>query len=561
LTRVGSIRADVSKRPFALLAGLAMLAAACASNPTATSVDFGSGVRFVPVVADSLDNVGLGSSLALTADGLPYVTYFGFPAVVKEGEIPIPRPIGSPFLPGVLLSSVDANGVWTHGAIEQAKPKAGLPSGITVPFGPVTTENLQLTADDSNGTAVALGSDGTVHAVWTMRDGVYYGTTKADGTSTVEQVFNYGTAVSLAGPISAPGIALDASGSPWVAFSVLGSGGLEVHAATLTGSKWTDQVVATSGPCGGCPEPGPTGIAVLRGNPVVVFGDGAKDAVEMASLEGSKWIVSDVERNAQGLGLSVASTGNTGYASYYTGNGAVNVAVLDDHGPTTTEVAKAPNPSTSKTGNSAPRTAVAAATDGTIYVAWDDETNGLQFESGTDNTFAPFELGSTADGGLHPALAASDNAVYLSWYDSVNQNLMVGVQGDVQNILVANPPPSIVPSFGASGPANCTGKKAVLDVVAQNIAFDPTCLIAPAGAPFTINFDNKDTGAAGTHNVDVYDKNPADGGTSLAALVPKPGPFQEPLNVGALDAGSYYFQCDVHPLQMFGTLAVVKGAS
>jgi plastocyanin len=143
----------------------------------------------------------------------------------------------------------------------------------------------------------------------------------------------------------------------------------------------------------------------------------------------------------------------------------------------------------------------------------------------------------------------------------VNQNLMVGVQGDLQNILVANPPPSIVPSFGASGPVTCTGKKAVLDVVAQNTAFDPTCLIAPAGSPFTINFDNKDTGATGTHNVDVYDKNPADGGTSLAALVPKPGPLQESLPVGALDAGSYYFQCDVHPLQMFGTLAVVKGAS
>ena len=59
----------------------------------------------------------------------------------------------------------------------------------------------------------------------------------------------------------------------------------------------------------------------------------------------------------------------------------------------------------------------------------------------------------------------------------------------------------------------------------------------------------------------IYDKNPADGGTSLAALVPKPGPLQESLPVGALDAGSYYFQCDVHPLQMFGTLAVVKGAS
>ena len=308
----------------------------------------------------------------------------------------------------------------------------------------------------------------------------------------MQQVFNYGTAVSLAGPISAPGIALDAGGNPWVAFSVLGSGGLEVHAATLNGSKWTDQVVATSGPCGGCPEPGPTGIAVLRGNPVVVFGDGAKDAVEMATLQGSKWVVSDVETNAQGLGLSVASTGNTGYASYYTGHGAVHLAVLDGKTPAT-EVAKAPNPSPSKTGNSASRTAVAVGTDGTIYVAWDDETKGLQFASGTD-TFTPVELGSTAAGGLHPALAASDSGVYLSWYDSVNQNLMVGVQGDVQNILVANPPPSIVPSFGASSSANCgQDKKVLLDISATGTSFDTTCLVGPASKGFTINFDNKAT--------------------------------------------------------------------
>jgi len=559
LIGVGSIRADVSKRPFALGAGLALLAAACAANPTATSINFGSGVRFLPVVADSLDNVGLGSAVAFDASGLPYVTYFGFPAVVKTGEIPVPRPIGSPFLPGVLLSSVDANGVWTHGAIEQSKPQAGLPQGITVPFGPVTTENLQLTADDSNGTAVVLGSDGTVHAAWTMRDGVYYGTTKAGGTSTVGQVFNYGTAVSLAGPISAPGIALDAGGNPWVAFSVLGSGGLEVHAATLKGSTWTDQVVATTGPCTGCAQPGPTGIAILRGNPVVVFGDAAKDAVETATLQGSKWVVNVVDTKAQGLGLSVSvsTAGNTAYAAYYTGDGAVRVALLDDHAPTTMEVAKAPNPSPSKTGNSAPRTAVAAAKDGTIYVAWDDETKGLQFASGTA-TFTPIEVGPSTIGDLHPALAVSDAGVVLSWYDSVNQNLMVGIQGDLQNILVANPPPSIVPSFGASAPANCTGKTVQLDIVAQNTAFDPTCLIAAAGSPFTINFDNKDSvTATGPHNIAIFDKA---GGKNLFTGNPDNGPATAKYSVPTLAAGSYYFHCDFHPTVMFGTLAVVSGA-
>jgi Cupredoxin-like domain len=553
LTLVGSIRADVSKRPFALVAALAILAAACSNVPTASTIDYGSGPRFVTTVADTVDNVGLASSVAVDGNGLPFITYFGFPATVKPGQIPIPRPIGSPFLPGVLLATVDEQGMWTQGAIEQNKPDV-LPNGVTVPFGPVTTENFPLSADDSNGTAIAVASDGTVHAAWTMADGVFYGTTKAGGSATVTQVYDHGTAVSLAGPMSAPGIALDADGNPWIAFSVVSPSGFEVHAASLQGSAWQDRIVAGEPACSDCPDPGPVGIGVLQGNPVVVFGDPVKHEVDAATLEGSNWVVDPVETKTDGLGLSVAVVGNSLYASYFTGRGTVDLAIMKDRSPVTGEVGKAANPDPSETGNDAARTAVTAGTDGTIYVAWDDADAGVTFVSGGTDSFAPISLGPNASTSAHPALASSDAGVFLSWYDTLNEDLMVGVQGDVQNLIVAQPQPSLVPSFAPAASAECgKDKKVQLDIVAQNIAFDPTCLVADSGKPFTINFDNEDVGTP--HNIDIFDEQ---GGTSLASTPVQNGPTKETLNVNALDAGNYFFQCDVHPQQMTGTLAVVK---
>ena len=89
--------ADLMRRLLILLAAVSTPARA-ADVPHA-EVDFATG-NFVPFVADSNDNVGLGNDIAVDADGVPYVSYFGYEAQLDEGEIATARPVGAPFIPG-----------------------------------------------------------------------------------------------------------------------------------------------------------------------------------------------------------------------------------------------------------------------------------------------------------------------------------------------------------------------------------------------------------------------------------------------------------------------------
>jgi hypothetical protein len=549
----------VSKRPFALIAGLALLAAACASTATATSVDLSSS-SFVPMVADTLDNVGLGSAVAVDSGGLPYVTYFGFPGIVPKGQIAIPRPIGSPYVPGVLLTTVTQQGVWLHGAIDQTKP-AAVPAGVNIPFGPVSTAKLPLTEENANGTAIALASDGTVHAAWTMGGSVEYGTTSVTGSATVDEVFTTGSNVKTAGPVSVPGIALDKDGNPWIAFSVVTNAGVSVRVATKSGDAWKVQTVATTTPCEGCVAAGPTAIVAPGGAPQVLFADGEKHAVEAATLANGTWSVADVETGVSGTGLSASTTGDKAYAAYYTGSGAVHAATFSGGGWATANVGDAAEPDPTAVGTAAPRTAV-AADDETVYVAWDDEEKGVQMASGT-GTFASVATPGTASG-ASPALAVGSRGAVLSWYNPTTQNLMVGTLGDNQDILLANPSPSLTLSIAPTTPAGCgKDKKVSLDEVAKGTAFLSTCLVADASKAFVINFDNQDPASAtGPHNIVIF-KSAADVANPTSALFtgdPVLGPAKVNYDVKSLNAGDYYFHCEFHPTTMIGTLAVVAGA-
>jgi plastocyanin len=110
-------------------------------------------------------------------------------------------------------------------------------------------------------------------------------------------------------------------------------------------------------------------------------------------------------------------------------------------------------------------------------------------------------------------------------------------------------------AYGDKGP----GKKkeaaegASIDVTAQGTKFLQTQLTFPSGAPVTINFDNRD--AATTHNIAIFR------GTDAAGPVVFRGGFVTGPKVArytfrAPPPGTYFFHCDVHPLQMTGTITV-----
>ncbi|MEX2557907.1 MAG: cupredoxin domain-containing protein [Actinomycetota bacterium] len=108
--------------------------------------------------------------------------------------------------------------------------------------------------------------------------------------------------------------------------------------------------------------------------------------------------------------------------------------------------------------------------------------------------------------------------------------------------------PTPTPSVSESSPCVL----GALTLVAKDIDFDKSCLIAPANQPITITMDNKDAGIP--HNFAIYPDL-----RSSAALFKGEnvlGPVVKAYKVPALAAGEYHFRCDIHPRQMQGDFVV-----
>ena len=103
---------------------------------------------------------------------------------------------------------------------------------------------------------------------------------------------------------------------------------------------------------------------------------------------------------------------------------------------------------------------------------------------------------------------------------------------------------------GNGGGATVAVADGEVALTANNLEFDASTIEAPAGEAFTITFTNAESQP---HNVAVYTE---EGGEEIVVGEIITGPdVTEEIAVDALEPGTYYFRCDVHP-EMEGTIVV-----
>ncbi len=484
--------------------------------------------------------------MVVNQDGLPVISYFSFQEQPEEGELPQVRPVTGPTVPGVLMATASSDGVWTRGAMAL---QAQIPN-VSVAFDPGFDESIaDLTAKNVTGLQVVADGD-TLHAVWGSADGLFYATGSIDPNSTTQYVIEKVTSTPPVGPSLAV-----VDGAPWIAYATSTSTSASIDLATPSGDTWQIASIADAAGCDTCR----TAVVATGTGAAVAYSD-AGGGVSVATNDGENGWVSFAVGGGGGQGLAGAATADGIALSFYDGNQVVVAS-----GAATGPFERTPGADVSADSAAAEGAGTSIAVDdaGTLWLGWFDTAEGVGFASSGDTGFAPIDTGSSTANGAMPSVQVTPDGsnAYLAWYDTVSEDLLVGAYGDLEGLAIAAPSP--LPSqppptaTGSTGGVECTeAVDGVVSITAQGIAFDATCVNAPAGEPTTIAFDNQD--AQTQHNVQIYPS--ADDVSADSAITQNEiltGPATTEYDVPALDAGTYYFQCDVHPT-MNGAWNVVE---
>ena len=102
---------------------------------------------------------------------------------------------------------------------------------------------------------------------------------------------------------------------------------------------------------------------------------------------------------------------------------------------------------------------------------------------------------------------------------------------------------------GDAGSGTATVEDGAVQVTSAEMEFDVNTIEAIAGEDFTITLVNEDSAP---HNISIYSE---EGGENIVLGATAEAGQTVTVDVSALEAGEYYFQCDIHP-DMNGTVVV-----
>jgi len=111
---------------------------------------------------------------------------------------------------------------------------------------------------------------------------------------------------------------------------------------------------------------------------------------------------------------------------------------------------------------------------------------------------------------------------------------------------------------GQSAPSTCAPTGTALTLAAPSLKFDTDCLATLANEPFTVKFENQDSGTAHNFLISVAFSPGSDVLFQGDAIT---GVNTVTYDVPALAAGTYSFECSIHPSFMHGTFIVTSAPS